>query len=320
MSQRQKKIFLFDDVGINKSFFDEIFADCFEIIQLINDNGDLEKIKNEKENIAVIILSINFPSHMGFKVLQKMQEIKISDLIPIIVLTSEHDNDLLEKAFEMGAADVIFQPLLPSVVKKRISNLIRLRDHKSETAKWKYEANTDVLTNLLNRRALEKCIKENLGSSKLLKGALCLMDIDNFKQYNDRYGHSFGDEALISVANQLIKVIRKEDIVGRVGGDEFVIFLKNIKSPDEVMMRMQDVCNVIMKNCINMDISSSIGIAIYPDHDTDYSGLFKKADKALYQAKNGGKNRSLIYHRSFDDIPFQSSVSEVDQVCIKDIR
>lgn len=160
----------------------------------------------------------------------------------------------------------------------------------------------DPLTNLYNKSATEKLIIENLEDEddKTQLAAFFIIDIDDFKIINDTFGHSVRDLVIKKFANQLKSQFRKNDIVGRIGGDEFVVFIRfsNLnwlnKKAERLRKSLNKKATVEDNQC---KFSSSIGIAIAPEHGTDFETLYKNADKALYQTKENGKNGYTIYQK-----------------------
>lgn len=163
-------------------------------------------------------------------------------------------------------------------------------------------SNTDLLTGLLNKEAFQFFVSSCLKEEKLEIGcAMLFLDIDNFKTINDTLGHMIGDDAIKNTAEILKSQFRKEDLIGRFGGDEFVVFSKNI--PLEVFLQKVEhlkekmVCSYTDENGENMvSVSASIGITYITDFSVPYEELLEQADKALYKAKEQGKNRYVMYH------------------------
>ena len=125
------------------------------------------------------------------------------------------------------------------------------------------------------------------------------MDIDYFKEINDKYGHVVGDEVLRCMGSCLKNVFGKDAILGRIGGDEFVVFMKNVSDISYVEKKAREFLNQ-MKELKISEISShqitcSIGIAYYPNHGKGYLDLYKHADMALYETKENGRNGYTIY-------------------------
>lgn len=161
------------------------------------------------------------------------------------------------------------------------------------------KAEMDLLTELNNKIATEQKIKEYIAEKENGRGMMFVIDIDNFKKVNDTMGHAFGDEVLSSIARRLKAEFRSTDIIGRFGGDEFVLFLKDINT-DDLIKKEADKLEGIFKNChvgtyTKYTVTASIGCSIYPDDAKEFDKLFKAADSGLYRAKQAGKNRLCFY-------------------------
>ena len=129
---------------------------------------------------------------------------------------------------------------------------------------------------------------------------------DNFKNLNDTRGHQAGDEFLIDLAAEIKGSFRETDIVGRIGGEEFVIFISGEKDDDELIEKAEETAQIILKLCHGVRIDSdaekefscSVGIARYPFDGESYSALYEKADSAMYSVKKNGKNNYAFYKES----------------------
>lgn len=161
-------------------------------------------------------------------------------------------------------------------------------------------AQTDPLTGLLNYHGIVENISDfleqkNPAGEKL--SSLLFLDLDNFKSVNDTYGHQAGDKFLCAVANVLKSAVRKDDLVGRIGGDEFIIFLTRIPTKQDAMHCADRICNEINDLVAKFDyknVSCSIGIAMSPKDGSTYKQLVAVADKLVYKSKHLGKNRYSI--------------------------
>jgi len=128
---------------------------------------------------------------------------------------------------------------------------------------------------------------------------LFLFDVDNFKKINDTKGHAFGDEVLRTLGETLSSQFRVTDIIGRIGGDEFMIFLKNIPN-DEIATREAEKIMYYFKHFqaggyVKYSATASVGVAMFPNDGADFDSLYRSADEALYRAKEGGRNQ-LRFH------------------------
>lgn len=162
------------------------------------------------------------------------------------------------------------------------------------------KADTDQLTDLYNKMATERLIKEYLeGDGKDRVSMLFVIDVDNFKKINDTMGHAFGDEVLQSLGHQIKSWFRVNDIVGRIGGDEFMIFIKDIKDENVIKREgsriMQFFEGFTVGDYTRYSPTASVGGAVFPTDATDFESLYKAADKAVYKSKKGGKNRVSFY-------------------------
>ncbi len=163
------------------------------------------------------------------------------------------------------------------------------------------EAETDELTQVLNRLGTEKRIRSWMATKKAQErgAALFIIDVDNFKTVNDTFGHSEGDTALVQTARRLRTIFRDEDVIGRFGGDEFVVFCPGVCS-EEAIKEKGKLLNLsgqqdIIRSEGSVHLTLSVGVAIYPEHANTYEMLFRQADRALYEAKEAGKDRFVIY-------------------------
>ncbi|MDD3367609.1 MAG: GGDEF domain-containing protein [Lachnospiraceae bacterium] len=180
------------------------------------------------------------------------------------------------------------------------------------------ESFIDPLTGMLNKKAIIEFAQTSLAASE--NGPLCfvLLDIDNFKSINDRYGHLFGDEVIKAIAKIIIESVETSGICGKFGGDEFFLILDKPHTEQElrtVLRTIQSNVRMLYQDTPNVDmITCSIGISRYPQNAGDFKTLFLIADKALYIAKQRGKNRYIIYseekHGSFQ-VPEEATLIDV---------
>lgn len=165
---------------------------------------------------------------------------------------------------------------------------------------------TDSLTGVLNRAETERQINEYIQNNGDSQAALFMVDTDDFKMINDNYGHIVGDMVLTAMADGMKAIMRKHDIVGRIGGDEFMVFMKDISCADDAVKKAKELTEMFdhlfedEKNSVS--VSSSIGIAVFPGNGETFKNLYSNADRALYQVKKLGKNSYMLY----DDISAES--------------
>ncbi|MGN0376624.1 MAG: diguanylate cyclase domain-containing protein [Suilimivivens sp.] len=161
------------------------------------------------------------------------------------------------------------------------------------------KAETDLLTGLTNKLATERKIKEYIAQNPNSLAMMFVLDIDNFKKINDTMGHAFGDEVLKTLGRTLSPIFRVSDIVGRTGGDEFTIFLKFLNSDENTLKEAEKLVQFFKDftagEYVKYSATASIGAAVFPADGKDFDSLYKAADKALYKAKQRGKNQLAFY-------------------------
>ncbi|MBA1432556.1 MAG: GGDEF domain-containing protein [Epsilonproteobacteria bacterium] len=177
---------------------------------------------------------------------------------------------------------------------------------KSQTAlakseqRYKELATKDMLTGILNRFAFEDELQRVISNSKRTGAhfALLFLDLDHFKEVNDTYGHDIGDKLLQEAANRVLPYIRTEDVFARIGGDEFVLLFTNIKReslPKLVNKTMSHFREPWIIDSIHLNVTTSIGVALFPDDADDKIKLMKKADLAMYRSKELGRNQVVFF-------------------------
>ena len=165
---------------------------------------------------------------------------------------------------------------------RMIGVITDIQELKDRNLKLELASNLDSFTGLYNKKHTLVLIQKILEQNPEKRHALVLIDIDNFKQVNDRYGHSQGDRVLLQIANNLKQNVRKTDILGRFGGDEFILFLQDIPNAEILPIKLHPFLHYY---CDALQGSNSIGISIFPEDSTNVDELFEQADRALYHSK-----------------------------------
>lgn len=182
---------------------------------------------------------------------------------------------------------------------KAVGVITDIDEEKHLLESLRQRAERDALTGLYNRTEIRHQIEAYLETNPKDICALFMVDTDNFKQVNDIKGHLFGDSVLAELASSMKKLTHQNDLVGRIGGDEFTIFLKNIPSVKTVHAKasllLKEFSNLFQEEKHSFDVSCSIGAAIYPDNGEHFEDLYHSADMALYQAKKQGKNQYVVF-------------------------
>lgn len=174
-----------------------------------------------------------------------------------------------------------------------IGIIFNIDDEMQAMDRLRSQAQQDSLTGLYNRKETEKRIKQFLDSKPELPSALFMVDMDNFKLINDTKGHMVGDVVLTEAACAMKSLMRATDIVGRIGGDEFIVFMKNIPSGEAAEKKAERLADLFRHmfehEKYSVQISCSIGVAVYPEGGRDFKTLYRHADQALYHAKTKRK-------------------------------
>ena len=293
----KQRVLVVDDERVNRATLSAVLKDDHQVILAKSGEQALERLSIDAE-IDLILLDVLMPDMDGYEVLRQIKATDATKDIPVIFISALNSIGDEERGLSLGASDYIGKPFSPSIVKARVSNLLRyVRQRKLlETL-----AGRDGLTEIANRRTFDQALEQEIGRSARSgqSFSLALLDVDYFKQFNDRYGHAQGDEALKAVARLMTHALRRPaDVVARYGGEEFVFIL-----PDTDAHGGQDVAEAIRQAIQDMaiphegsrvcsHISASIGgITVVGDSAICPTHLIQLADDQLYKAKQKGRNR-----------------------------
>lgn len=254
------------------------------------------------QSFDVLIVSLNLANEDGLRLCSHLKSNERTRSIPIVMIGGEEDMPRIAHGLEIGAHDYILRPVDRNELLARVRTQIR-RKRFQERLRATYEislsmALTDSLTGLYNRRYLEvhldKLLTKNQESNKSL--AVLLMDIDHFKQVNDKYGHNIGDEVLKTFAQRLVGNLRSFDLVARLGGEEFAVILPDV-SEQRAWLVGERLRNAIAEKPFpvshaagEIPVTTSIGAAIIEPKPHKIAEVLERADKCLYDAKKGGRN------------------------------
>lgn len=180
-----------------------------------------------------------------------------------------------------------------------IGKIVNVDSQKRALEALEFKATRDPLTGVYNKEVTIKKIDKFITGNKNDKHVLMLVDFDDFKHINDTYGHLQGDKVLIYVISRIKEVFSEGEIIGRIGGDEFLVFAGSIKNVDEVLHKASVLNRALDTTYISEDneikLSGSIGVAVYPEAGINYEQLVVHADQAMYQVKEHGKNSYKLY-------------------------
>lgn len=169
-----------------------------------------------------------------------------------------------------------------------------------------YQATHDILTGLPNRALLKDRLQQSISNADRTRNQLAVVfvDLDRFKDVNDTMGHQAGDQLLIAMSKRLQGCVRDSDTISRPGGDEFVLILSNLQSPEALNQTLERILTATAQpytiNQRELTVTSSLGISIYPDDGRDSETLLRHADNAMYKAKAAGKNNFQFFTKDFN--------------------
>lgn len=282
-----------------------LFEEDFKkIYQAYNGQEGLDIFYSERPDI--VLTDINMPIMNGLEMARNIKE--FDDSVPVLIISAFDQRDILLEAIDIGIDSFIIKPLdvekLLVKLEKVCMNLVRARYYEQHLKKkiqdLEQKALYDTVTGLPNRLNFEKSLDRAMAEaeqSDTIMG-LFLIDLDDFKYINDNYGHPAGDEVLKSLPKYIRQSIREDDILFRIGGDEFALIVENLntqKSIDVLKTKLSELSHFVIEYGGNTIKSScSIGGCFYPLYSNNKAELLEYADKALYKAKNNGKANCCI--------------------------
>lgn len=275
---------------------------------LLAENGQQALDLFEAESPDMVVLDVNMPIKDGYEVCEQIKADNAHAGVPVLMVTGLSDDKDIEKVFAVGADEYISKPLHWVVFKARMEWLLKRHWVEQEL---EHRAFYDVLTDLPNRQLLIDSLSRSLAHNRRRStySALMFLDLDNFKTINDTLGHHVGDDLLKRVASKLRSALRNEDMVARMGGDEFVVMLGELGDGLEEAREsawivsnklIELIAEKVVEGGVELKVGTSIGIAMYPvnedDSEQDVDSILMQADTAMYEAKDGGRNRAAMYH------------------------
>ena len=295
--QGMKKILIVDDAQFMRKVTSSILSEKYETVCAASGEEALALYQAERPDL--VLSDLIMPGMTGLELQHRLVE-QYGGLIPFMFMTADEHEESESLGLEAGAMDYIRKPFKPEVLLHRVDNIMRHIESLRQIQGLKVVAETDPMTGLLNKAFATKTLTELCPREN---GILMMVDLDSFKPVNDLYGHDMGDKVLIRFAEILRSVTRSSDIVGRMGGDEFIIFCRDIR--DEALIAEKSrvinesvltAARELMGDDMNIPIGASIGAVPVPDEGIEFNTLYKKADKALYSVKQNGKHGYAMFH------------------------
>ena len=270
-------------------------SDSYQIISvgLLAEASDLLA----KQQFEVILVDLSLPDARGLDAVRRLQ--LDAPQTPIIVLSGNRDETVAVEAVHVGAQDYLVKGTVDGEFLHR-SIRYAIERKRSKDLLWRM-ANYDPLTGLANRALFHERLSQAIARAKRSGNdlAVLLLDLDHFKHVNDRLGHDAGDTLLVEAVQRLQAAVREFDTVARLGGDEFAVIADGI--PRELIIpRLAERIHRVLAAPLTIKdnevvITTSIGIAVFPDGGETLEQLLKSADSAMYQAKKNGRNNCQFY-------------------------
>lgn len=296
----KQNIIVVEDSNLNRAILVELLKDKYNVIECVDGESAIETIKNTKD-IVLIILDLILPTISGIDVLKALST-EEKEMNPVLVISSSSNYNDQKEAFLNGAFDYIVKPFDTKYVAHRVETAINSKNRLIELHKQleieRNNADYDWLTNVYTRKKSESLITEYIDNHPQDNYGLLIFDLDNFKLINDLEGHQVGDLTLKKTAKLISSHFRSCDIIGRLGGDEFIVLMTNVKNEEEFINKADDLIRILHFNpniTTPANISFSIGGYYNNGKKTNFDELYKKADIALYKSKDEGKNRFTLF-------------------------
>ncbi len=279
-----------DDPQLLRLITRNLQLEGYEVLPVSDGQQALEQI--EQKSPDVVLLDVMMPRMDGYELARRVRANSSTRFIPIIIQTAARGSDRdARRGAEVGALGYITDPTDLDLLRARARTLIDFKDYLNTCEE---QAFTDHLTGLANRRRFERQLEREMARSLRYEHPFCLLllDLDNFKQVNDRFGHQLGDEALSMLAKTLQAETRGIDLAARIGGEEFAVLLTETgyEGGVEVAERLRESIKQVSVPGVG-HVTASFGVAEFPTCAGSASDLIECADAALYEAKRQGRDR-----------------------------
>jgi diguanylate cyclase (GGDEF)-like protein len=291
------KLLIVDDDDVDRERLRRMLSK-FDIETNISEASSVEDSMNflSNNNYDCVIVDYRLGLNSGLTLLNSIRT-TIDSHCAVIMVTGLGDEEVAAEAMRLGASDYLLKNQLqsPQLMHAIISSI-----HRAELDKKLHNmAHYDNLTGLASRPLLLENLQQIIINQN--EAAVAFLDLDNFKPVNDNYGHDTGDYVLVTIANRLKEIIRKSDTLARIGGDEFVLLLRDVSCKEECdgfLNRLIELVNTPIElaefDC-QVQVSASIGVALVSNDSLDADTILRRADQTMYQAKNMGRNNIIFF-------------------------
>lgn len=295
LADQQPLVLVADDDGVTRAMVSSwLRRSGYRVVTACD--GD-EALALAHEHLPdLLLVDVTMPGLDGYEVCRAVQSASAVPP-PVIFLTAQAHSDSRVAGLDAGAVDYVVKPFDMAELIARVRAALRTKAVRDGFVE---QATRDGLTGLLNRREIDAQLSGAVRlADRHARPLACLMlDIDHFKQINDRFGHAAGDEVLRQAAIRITSICRASDVAGRYGGEEFVLLLPETGAPDAVTTgdKLRRVLAEAPISCDGIDIAitASVGIAAWAERMAPAT-MYAAADHALYRAKELGRNRTELF-------------------------
>jgi len=300
------KLLIADDSRVSRVILSGITKSWGYELIMVEDGEQAWQVMQQDDAPSLLLLDWEMPKMNGVEVCERVIAQNPENPPYIVLLTSKTGSDAIVEGLSKGASDYLAKPFDRDELKVRLQvgkRMIELQEKLNSTLQDLTDlASKDALTGLLNRRAIMEALPKEINRIERQEQTLCvgMCDIDHFKQVNDTYGHIAGDEVLKEVTHRMTETLREYDLLGRYGGEEFLI-ITPVDTIENSKLVYQRICQAISEQPISFDggsvtVTISCGVTGYRPKIDDHSisKVIARADEALYEAKDAGRNRVIF--------------------------
>ncbi len=290
----QRKVMIVDDSASFRTYLKAVLnTQRLQVLEATNGKAALLELE-KMQDVALVVTDYEMPEMEGVQLTAALRSRFSSSRMAIVGLTGSDDAFLGVRFLKAGADDIVRKPFLIEEFIGRINNCM---DHLDNIQTVQDQANRDYLTKLFNRRYLFNAGAAIFDKAKRgqIRLSVAMVDIDFFKKINDTYGHDIGDIAIVSLAKALSAAFKGEELVARMGGEEFCILAINPQSSLELLERLREnVAALEIPLPENGKLRMTISIGVTDTLGENLDAMINLADQALYDAKHGGRNRVVL--------------------------
>lgn len=305
----QKILVVDDSLPVRKLVRSYLMGMGYEVVEADDGQAALDYL--QREPVQIVITDWVMKKMSGLELIRHIRTADFPYYIYIIMISAQDNKGNVVTGLDAGADDYLIKPFDKNELLARIAignRILKLEaDLRVTLAEQQRLARNDELTGLLNRRYFMELAEREWAYAQRYAFSLSvvMLDIDHFKRINDTHGHKIGDQVLRKVALHCQNNLREVDIIGRYGGEEFIVFLPNTTDSGACVMAdrfCKSIANASFETSIgDLSITVSLGVCTLTDDCPDLNTLIDRADRALYEAKRTGRNRMIVYSKKYSN-------------------